>query len=96
MSTRQLLAGRGIERFELEHQGVVTRELRSPVCGELGTRGREQRERSPPQPREQTLHELQHHVVGPVEVGECQHQWLIGSERVEACEDGAFRLVARA
>src|SRR5581483_5499679 len=55
--------------IEVEDGEVVASRGRLPTLTELGASGRDQHERAPTQPLEQSLDEPEHELVGPVRVG---------------------------
>ena len=86
-------AGFEVERLEVDRGGVVAARPGRPPLRELGPgRGRED-ERPVVQPGEEPVDEVEHGVVGPVEVGERHHEQRPLAQRAEELDQAADRVL---
>ena len=62
------------QRLEVQHGEVVTARGRGPAVVQLGTGGRDKHERTTSEPLEHAVQQAEDEIVGPVHVGEDEHQ----------------------
>ena len=65
-----------------------------PPGEELGASGREHQDRDAARPLDQVVHEVEEHVVGPVQVLEDENERSLVGDRLEQAAPGGKRLVA--
>ncbi len=92
--TRKRARSIGSERVERDEDGVVASRRRRPAIFEVGATGGEQDERPRAQALEQSVNDVEHELVGPVEIGDGEHQRSSRGKRLEQHRGGPDRFVA--
>ena len=85
----KLRGGVVVERVEMDGDGVVLAGRRVPTPFEVEPGRGEQEHRQPDRPLEQVVDETEHHVVGPMQLGETDHQRLAPRESLHERFDRA-------
>ena len=95
-SSREARGGIGVERVDVHDERVVVPSGQGPALLEARSRGSDEHERKVPQALEEPFDQIEHEIVGPVEVGEREHERPAARVTFEVRRDRSHRVVAGA
>ena len=84
----------GVERVDVHDERVVMASRQGPALLETRSRGSDEHERKVSQPLEESFDQIEHEIVGPVEVGQREHEWRAARVTFEVRRHRPHRVVA--